>query len=162
MLALDRDAGRLRRVEETLRRLDLKAECRIADAADPRAWWDGRPFDRILLDAPCSGTGVIRRHPDIKWLRRDGDITNMARAQRQLLESLWPLLAPGGVLLYATCSVLRAEGEGLLADFLRNYPAAEPWPIESGWGENCGIGRRIATGEASMDGFYYARLRRVA
>lgn len=160
LLALDRDANRLRRVEQTLQRLGLTAECRAANAADPRAWWDGRPFDRILLDAPCSGTGVIRRHPDIKWLRRDSDIAAMARTQRQLLESLWPLLAPGGVLLYATCSVLRAESEDVLLDFRRSHADAETCLVAAGWGEQQAAGQRIATGEASMDGFYYARLRR--
>ncbi|MGH8457784.1 MAG: 16S rRNA (cytosine(967)-C(5))-methyltransferase RsmB [Nevskiales bacterium] len=160
LLALDRDAARLRRVQETLMRLGLSAECRVGDASDPAAWWDGRPFDRILLDAPCSGTGVIRRHPDIKWLRRDSDIAAMARTQRRLLDALWPLLAPGGVLLYATCSLLRAEGEAVVADFVRERRAAEPWPMETDWGESCGIGRCIAVGEVGMDGFYYARLRR--
>jgi 16S rRNA (cytosine967-C5)-methyltransferase len=162
LLALDRDAVRLRRVEETLLRLGLQAECRAADAATPDLWWDGRPFDRILIDAPCSGTGVIRRHPDIKWLRRERDIPALAATQQRLLQALWPLLAPGGVLLYATCSLLRAEGEAVMEDFVHGRADAEAWPITAGWGESCGLGRRIASGEAGMDGFYYARLRKRA
>jgi 16S rRNA (cytosine967-C5)-methyltransferase len=162
LLALDRDPARLMRVQDTLRRLDLQAQLRAADAATPQSWWDGTPFDRILIDAPCSGTGVIRRHPDIKWLRRERDIAALAQAQRRLLEALWPLLAAGGVLLYATCSLLRAEGEDVVQAFLRAQTDAEVWPIEAAWGEACGAGRRIAVGMDGMDGFYYARLRRVA
>lgn len=158
--ALDCDESRLSRVEATLQRLGFQAECRVADAARPRDWWEGRLFDRILLDAPCSGTGVIRRHPDIKWLRREADIVATARKQRQLLSALWPLLAPGGVLLYATCSVLREEGEAVVADFLNEQRDAIHCPIKAQWGEDCTVGRRIASGESGMDGFYYARLRR--
>jgi 16S rRNA (cytosine967-C5)-methyltransferase len=161
LLALDRDAGRLRRVHETLARLALSANCRVADAGEPGAWWDGRSFDRILLDAPCSGTGVIRRHPDIKWLRRDSDIAALAAAQLRLLAALWPLLAPGGILLFATCSLLWAEGEAVVEDFMRERAGAQALPIEATWGEPCGSGRRIAAGESGMDGFYYARLRRM-
>jgi 16S rRNA (cytosine967-C5)-methyltransferase len=162
LLALDCDPGRMQRVRQTLERLQLTADCRVADAGEPRAWWDGRPFDRILLDAPCSGTGVIRRHPDIKWLRRETDIAHMAATQRRLLSALWPLLAPGGVLLYASCSLLSAEGEAVITDFMHGQPAAQALPVEAGWGEACGIGRRIASGAGGMDGFYYARFRRVA
>jgi 16S rRNA (cytosine967-C5)-methyltransferase len=159
VLALDSDAQRLRRVEENLQRLQLKAQLLAADASKPAAWWDDRPFDRILLDAPCSGTGVIRRHPDIKWLRRDSDIPRMAELQQRLLRALWPLLAPGGVLVYATCSILRAEGEAVLREFLDNHGNAVEEKIEAAWGEACGVGRRIAPG-GSFDGFYYARLRK--
>jgi 16S rRNA (cytosine967-C5)-methyltransferase len=162
LLALDRDPARLARVQDTLQRLNLQARLQAADAATPPAWWEGKPFDRILVDAPCSGTGVIRRHPDIKWLRRESDIAALAQAQRRLLDALWPLLAPGGVLLYATCSLLCAEGEDVIAGFLRTRADAEVWPIEAGWGEACGAGRRIAAGADGMDGFYYARVRRVA
>ncbi|MDR3417639.1 MAG: 16S rRNA (cytosine(967)-C(5))-methyltransferase RsmB [Nevskia sp.] len=156
LLALDSDAQRLRRVDENLRRLELRAGLLAADAAKPSAWWDGRPFDRILLDAPCSGTGVIRRHPDIKWLRRESDIPRMAELQQRLLRALWPLLGPQGVLLYATCSLLRAEGEEVAAQFLATHADARELPIEAGWGEAGSTGRRIAPG-GSHDGFYYAR-----
>ncbi len=160
LLALDSDAQRLQRVAENLRRGGLSARLEPADAAKPTVWWDGRPFDRILLDAPCSGTGVIRRHPDIKWLRRDTDIPRMAELQQRLLRALWPLLAPGGLLLYATCSVLRAEGEAVLREFLGAHADAREAPIEAAWGEACGVGRRIAPG-GDFDGFYYARLTRI-
>lgn len=160
LLALDRDVVRLQRVEETLLRLGVRAECRVEDAVMPDLWWDGRPFDRILIDAPCSGTGVIRRHPDIKWLRRERDIPALAATQLRLLKALWPLLAPGGVLLYATCSLLRAEGEAVMEEFVRGRADLEAMPITANWGENSGLGRRIASGEAGMDGFYYARLRK--
>jgi len=157
LLALDRDAARLARVAENLRRLGLDAELRAADAARPESWWNGQPFDRILLDAPCSGSGVIRRHPDIKWLRRETDLAQAARTQRQLLEALWPLLAPGGALLYATCSILRAEGADVLRDFLHAQQDARHCPIQAPWGEACEVGRRLAPG-GDYDGFYYARL----
>jgi 16S rRNA (cytosine967-C5)-methyltransferase len=160
LLALDRDRWRMERVARNLERLQLQARTAVADAAETAAWWDGRPFDRILLDAPCSGTGVIRRHPDIKWLRRESDIAALARQQRSLLDALWPLLAPGGVLLYASCSVLSGEGAGLLQDFAASRADADELPVAAGWGEACTIGRRIRTGDGGMDGFYYARLRR--
>ena len=161
LTALDSDAQRLQRVQETLQRLGLQADIRTGDAARPADWWDGQPYQRILLDAPCSGTGVIRRHPDIKWLRRETDIPAFARQQGRLLRGLWPLLAPGGVLLYATCSVLRAEGEAVVTDFLGTRGDARELPIEAAWGEACNVGRRIATGGAH-DGFYYARLVKTA
>ncbi len=110
LLALDRDALRLERVRETLARLGLRARVQAGDAADPAAWWDGRPFDAILLDAPCTASGIVRRHPDIRWLRRPTDVDALARQQARLLDALWPLLAPGGRLLYATCSLFKAEG----------------------------------------------------
>ncbi|MBX6420290.1 MAG: 16S rRNA (cytosine(967)-C(5))-methyltransferase RsmB [Nevskia sp.] len=156
LLALDRDAARLARVAENLHRLKLQAALRVADAAQPASWWDGVPFDRILLDAPCSGTGVIRRHPDIKWLRREADLAQAARTQGRLLKALWPLLAPGGVLLYATCSILRAEGEAVARAFRASQADAEELRIETPWGEAREIGRRLAPGGA-YDGFYYAR-----
>jgi 16S rRNA (cytosine967-C5)-methyltransferase len=160
LLALDNDAQRLRRVEDNLQRLQLQAQLLAADAAKPATWWDRRPYDRILLDAPCSGTGVIRRHPDIKWLRRDSDIPRMAELQQRLLRALWPLLAPGGVLLYATCSILRAEGEVVLREFLDTHAGAAEDKIEAAWGEPCSVGRRLAPG-GSFDGFYYVKLRKV-
>ena len=164
VLALDIDAQRLKRVEENLRRLQLwerpmAATCKAADARDPKSWWDGQPFDRILLDAPCSGTGVIRRHPDIKWLRRPGDLPRLAQAQRELLHALWPTLAQGGTLVYAVCSVLGQEGDAVVVDFLAAEPTARPLPIEAGWGEARPHGRRLPPG-GDFDGFYFARLKK--
>jgi 16S rRNA (cytosine967-C5)-methyltransferase len=116
--ALDVSEARLARVRENLDRLGLKARVSAGDVLRPQAWWDGRPFDRVLLDVPCSATGVIRRHPDIKLLRRAQDIPALARRQAQMLRSAWGLLAAGGVLLYTSCSVLRPENESVIADFL--------------------------------------------
>lgn len=156
VLALDIAKARLPRVHENLQRLGLSADVRIADAGRPNTWWDERPFERILVDAPCSGTGVIRRHPDIRWLRRPDDIQRMADRQLRLLTALWPLLAPGGILVYATCSVLAAEGEDVAKRFLMSQPDAKHLAIEAGWGEARRFGRRIAPG-GGYDGFYYAR-----
>jgi 16S rRNA (cytosine967-C5)-methyltransferase len=161
LLALDIDAGRVKAVDATFARLNLAGQTRCANATTPDAWWDGRPFDRILVDAPCTGTGVIRRHPDIKWLRRETDVAALAERQRALLDALWPLLAPGGALLYATCSLLRAEGADVAAGFLADTAGAAEDPIDAEWGEPEAVGRRIFTGEADMDGFYYARLHKV-
>lgn len=156
LTAVDQDARRLSRVDETLARLGLKATTLAADASRPSTWWDDRPYDRILLDAPCSGTGVIRRHPDIKWLRREADIPRLALQQQRLLDALWPLLAPGGALLYATCSVLQAEGDRVVADFLARRPDATTKPLDAPWGFATVHGRRTLPGGA-MDGFYYAK-----
>ena len=161
LLALDLDPARLQRVEETLARLQLRCELRAGDARRPAAWWDEKPFDRILLDAPCSGTGVIRRHPDIKWLRRPTDIPRMAQAQLEMLHALWPLLAPGGVLLYSVCSVLGAEGGEVVNRFLAEESKARPVLIGADWGEAIGPGRRLAPG-GDFDGFYFAKLRKTA
>ncbi|MEO8080774.1 MAG: 16S rRNA (cytosine(967)-C(5))-methyltransferase RsmB [Caldimonas sp.] len=124
LLAIDRDRQRLARVDETLARLGLVAATLAADAGDPAAWWDGRPFDAVLLDAPCSASGIVRRHPDIRWLRRATDIADLAATQARLLDALWPLLVPGGALLYVTCSVFRAEGEGQIDAFLQRHADA--------------------------------------
>ncbi|MFM2341175.1 MAG: rRNA ((967)-C(5))-methyltransferase RsmB [Pseudomonadota bacterium] len=124
LLALDTDAGRLARVDETLKRLSLSARTQAADARDTASWWDGRPFDAIVLDAPCSASGIVRRHPDVRWLRRASDIAALAQTQAALLDALWPLLRPGGRLLYATCSIFRAEGAGQIAAFLQRQPQA--------------------------------------
>jgi 16S rRNA (cytosine967-C5)-methyltransferase len=154
--ALDHDGGRLQRVAENLRRLGREATLIAADAAEPGDWWDGASFDRILLDAPCSATGVIRRHPDIKLLRKPGDITTLVTTQARLLDALWPLLAPGGMLLYATCSVLQAENEQSVGAFLSRHEDASERPIEAGWGQARQHGRQILPGQDGMDGFYYA------
>jgi 16S rRNA (cytosine967-C5)-methyltransferase len=129
-----------------------------ADAARPDSWWDGKPFDRILLDAPCTATGVIRRHPDIKLLRRASDVAQTTALQAVLLDALWPLLAPGGLLLYATCSVLKAENEMQVAAFLQRHPEAREQVIDAAWGEARPHGRQILTG--ASDGFFYALLAR--
>jgi len=124
VLALDADAARLEKVRGTLDRLGLAARLQAADARDPGAWWDGRPFDAILLDAPCSASGIVRRHPDVRWLRRPGDIAALARLQGELLDALWPTLAPGGRMLYATCSLFRDEGERQIDAFLQRTKGA--------------------------------------
>jgi 16S rRNA (cytosine967-C5)-methyltransferase len=161
--ALDVSEARLSRVRENLERLGLTAEVRAGDAETPAAWWDGRPFDRILLDVPCSATGVIRRHPDIKVLRRARDIPALARRQAALLRAAWGLLAPGGTLLYTSCSILRAENEAVVGPFLATTPEAADatagltrgWPQPPGAGSP---GHQLLPGQAGMDGFYYACL----
>lgn len=162
LLALDNDAARLDRVAETLARLKLAARLVHADAASPADWWDGTPFDRILLDAPCSASGVIRRHPDIKVLRRAADIEALVSQQARLLDALWACLAPGGKLLYATCSVLAAENGQQVKNFLTRTPDAAALPLAADWGRPAGHGRQILPGEAGMDGFFYARLVKTA
>ena len=160
LTALDQDAERLGRVRDNLNRLRLNARLIVGDARQPADWWDGIAYDRILLDAPCSATGVIRRHPDIKLLRRADDIAALADRQRAMLTGLWPLLKPGGRLLYATCSVLRQENERVIAAFLAAHPDAGEQPISADWGRTPAHGRQILPGEAGMDGFYYAVLRK--
>jgi len=158
VVALDSDAGRLVRVTENLERIGLSATLVEADAGDTESWWDGVPFDRILLDAPCSATGVIRRHPDIKWLRRPNDISALVVEQQRLLEALWPLLASDGMLLYATCSILPAENEQQIAAFVERHDDVVEHPIEAEWGRKQRYGRQILPAEGGMDGFYYAAL----
>ena len=163
LLALDVDEQRLELVQESFKRLGLasdKASTRCADASQVKDWWDGTTFDRILIDAPCTGTGVIRRHPDIKWLRRDTDVAALAERQTALLTALWPLLSPNGVLVYATCSTLQAEGGAQIEEFLGATADAKEEPITQTWGEAANVGRKIAPGQDDMDGFYYARLRK--
>ncbi len=161
VVAIDREPDRLGRVHENLQRLGLSARVVAADAGDPSSWWDGRRFDRILLDAPCSATGVIRRHPDIKRLRRAEDIAALSAEQSRLLHALWPLLKPGGILLYATCSVLRDENERQISAFLHAHPDGQEEPFEAAWGITAEVGRQILPGQDDMDGFFYARLRKI-
>lgn len=160
VVGVDTEEQRLARTADTLRRLGLEGSAQLVagDGTRPDQWWDGRPFDRILLDAPCSGTGVIRRHPDIKWLRRPHDIDAHAALQAGLLEAAWSMLAPGGRLLYATCSVLRAENEAVVGAFLASTPQARAATLPEEWGTEAGPGRQILPGEAGMDGFFYALL----
>ncbi|MDN3524774.1 16S rRNA (cytosine(967)-C(5))-methyltransferase RsmB [Halomonas sabkhae] len=162
MQAIDSDDVRLARVEDTLSRLGLDAELVHGDAT-AQDWWDGTPFDAILLDAPCSGSGVIRRHPDIKRLRRPSDIAKLAELQSRLLDNLWPLLAKGGTLLYATCSVLPEENTEQLQAFLARTPDAEvTTPDGLAWGQPAGAGRQLLPSIDSHDGFFYARLKKTA
>ncbi len=156
VVALDADAGRLPRLRENLARLGLTADVRQGDAAAPAAWWDGRPFDRILVDAPCSATGIIRRQPDVKLHRRASDIRVLATTQRRLLDALWPLLVPGGRMLYTTCSVLRTENEAVVAGFAAAHAAARTIALPDGLGEAAGGGRQNLPGSGGMDGFFYA------
>ncbi|HUO81612.1 MAG TPA: 16S rRNA (cytosine(967)-C(5))-methyltransferase RsmB [Gammaproteobacteria bacterium] len=161
LVAVDRSAARLERLAQNLARLGLAATLRVADAVQTSKWWDGAAFDRILLDVPCSATGVIRRHPDIKLLRRPADIARFAERQRGLLDALWPLLAPGGRLVYASCSILEAENADVTGAFLASQPqarAAAGFNRAAGraWGRVRGSGVQILPGEADMDGFYYA------
>jgi 16S rRNA (cytosine967-C5)-methyltransferase len=154
-LALDSDAARLERAARNLERLGLGARLVAADAADPARWWDGRPFDRILADVPCSGSGVARRHPDIKWLRRETDIAQYAAAQARILDALWPTLAAGGKLLYATCSLFREENRRQVTSFLARHPDALPLP-----GAPAPDGQLLPG--PRHDGFFYALLARRA
>lgn len=156
LVAVDIDESRMQRVSENLQRLNLQATLVVGDAANPASWWDGQPFDRILLDAPCSALGVIRRHPDIKLLRRAEDIGQLQALQKSILQAVWPLLAPGGLLLYATCSVLKQENEQQVHAFLAEHGDADELSINADWGAGGACGRQIFTGESAMDGFYYA------
>jgi 16S rRNA (cytosine967-C5)-methyltransferase len=159
LLALDADARRLERVQQTLGRLHLQATLRAADARQPQAWWDGRPFDAILIDAPCSASGIVRRHPDIRWLRRPDDIEALARVQAGLLDALWPLLAPAGRLLYATCSVFHAEGQAQIDAFLQRLGPGRARLDPASPGHLLGLPDNGSAGPGpSTDGFFYALL----
>jgi 16S rRNA (cytosine967-C5)-methyltransferase len=162
LVAVDVSRQRLARVEENLGRLGLQAELIAADAAEPAQWWDGRSFHRILLDVPCSATGVIRRHPDIKLLRRAQDIPELAARQMQLLDAAWSLLEPGGRLVFASCSALAQETHEVVAAFLATHSQAQDVSAACvrglGFAAQAGPGHRIAAGTAGMDGFYYACL----
>jgi len=166
MTALDRDPARLARVAENLARLGLdgpRVSVIEGDAAVPAGWWDGTPYDRILADVPCTASGVARRHPDAKWLRRAADVAAFAGTQRAILDALWPLLAPGGILLYATCSVFREENEARIAEFVARHPEALREPITFPAGARCSGGQLLPSPEATghnQDGFFYARLRK--
>lgn len=158
LVAVDQDSVRLQRVRDNLGRLGLEATLVCADAAAPERWWDSLPFDRILLDAPCSATGVIRRHPDIKRLRTQADIKALAEQQSRLLEAVWLMLRPGGMLLYSTCSIIPEENDEQVARFLSRRPDARARPVAARWGRALSAGRQILPGEDGMDGFYYACL----
>lgn len=163
LVAVDNDERRSARIRENLTRLGLEARLVTGDASRPQDWWDGVLFDRILLDAPCSGVGVIRRHPDIKQLRTSADIENQSRLQQAMLTALWPLLRAGGMLLYVTCSILKRENEQPIQHFLASHPDARADELRFAWHEQAQarVGDTILPGEQGMDGFYYARLRKI-
>ena len=160
VMALDVDTARCERIHDNLRRLGLHAQVRAADAAQVESWWDGQPFDAVLLDAPCTASGIVRRHPDARWLRRESDVAQLAAIQRQLLDRLWPLVAPGGRLLYCTCSVFKQEGQAQIETFARYNTDAHLLPS---WGhlrpQNASTPPGLADNLAGdHDGFYYALL----
>lgn len=155
LLALDKDALRLERVRENMQRLQLSASLLTGDAAQPADWWDGQPFQRILADVPCSATGVVRRHPDIKWLRRASDIEGFAQQQQQILHALWPLLDAGGKLLYATCSIFGRENQQVISEFLSGHPGATQLPLAAP-----GMKQGQLLPDDQHDGFFYALLQK--
>ena len=157
VLALDVDALRCKRIEQNLERLGLHATILTADAGKPESWWDGTPFDAILLDAPCTASGIVRRHPDVRWLRRESDIAQLASVQRRMLQSLWPLVKPGGRLLYCTCSVFVEEGDLQTQTFLGNNTDAVLLPSPGHWFPQSGIASAmVGDNQANHDGFYFA------
>ena len=155
LTALDADVGRVARIAENLQRLGLAATVKVADAGNTDAWWDGRPFDRILADVPCSASGVVRRHPDVKWLRRDSDIAGFVATQARIVDALWPTLARGGTMLYASCSVFAAENTNQVEAFLGRHPDARLAP--AGASGSCD---RYQIPDAEHDGFFYALLQK--
>jgi len=164
LTALDVDAARLDKVRATFMRLALGRNARLwaADAIDLGAWWDGTPYDAILLDAPCSATGIVRRQPDVLLHRREADLAALQATQARLLDTLWTTLAPGGVLLYATCSILHDENAHQIDAFLARTPDAHAEPLDERYGRVSGVGRQRLPGDDGMDGFFYARLRKRA
>lgn len=160
-VALDVDSKRLARVQENLNRLHLHATLLKGDGLQPQTWWDGILFDRILLDAPCSATGVIRRHPDIKLLRTAADVAAVTQLQHDLLRNIWPLLAPKGIMVYATCSVMPEENEQQIAHFIANQADCKFLEQKQPWGHFTGHGWQILPGENNMDGFFYSALEKI-
>jgi 16S rRNA (cytosine967-C5)-methyltransferase len=158
--ALDIDARRCERVTQNLQRLGLQADIRVGDAGRPDDWWDGQLYDGILLDAPCTASGIVRRHPDVRWLRRPTDIAQLAGIQAHLLKTLWPLLKPGGSLLYCTCSVFRAEGDNQIQTFLTHHTDALLKPSPGHLLPQSGVGETVFPDNLMRehDGFYYALL----
>lgn len=159
-VALDVDEYRLKRVRDNLARLHLQARVLQGDALQPDSWWDGKLFDRILLDAPCSATGVIRRHPDIKLLRTAAEISAIAQLQADMLRRLWPLLQPGGLMVYATCSIMPEENEEQITNFIHQQTDCHVEPGEQVWGQFTGHGWQILPGQSGCDGFFYSVLRK--
>ena len=163
LTALDIDPSRLQQVGTSLQRLQLDGavELKVSDACDLEHWWDGVAFDAVLLDAPCSASGIVRRQPDVLLHRRESDLSALAATQAALLDSLWRTLAPGGVLLYATCSILKSENEAQVEAFLARTADAVAEPLDDSYGHVSGAGRQRLPGEDGMDGFFYARLRKL-
>lgn len=161
LTALESDAERAELMQQNFIRGGLDPKVIVCDAADLDHWWDGQTFDRVLLDAPCSAVGVIRRHPDIKLLRRENDLAKLVEIQSKLLQTLWRCLKPGGILVYATCSILKRENEAVVADFVSNEQTAEHIDIEANWGEKRPFGRQLLPKIDAHDGFYYAKLIKV-
>lgn len=159
-VAVDIEESRLERVRENLSRLQLQATLVLGDATHPEQWWDGDLFDRILLDAPCSATGVIRRHPDIKLLRTPEEVEQVVSLQRKILSHTWPLLTSGGLMVYATCSVLRQENDKQIAQFLQEHADANIVSQYGNYGLSSEYGRQIIPGELDMDGFFYSVIRK--
>lgn len=160
--ALEKNAQRAEKIRQNLGRLGLQAIVKVADAKVVADWWDGIPFDKILLDVPCSGTGVIRRHPDIKLLRRKEDFSSLHQEQIALLSAMWPLLKPGGRLVYSTCSIMRAENDLIIEELMAKYGHQMiNRKIQADWGRPLKYGRQILPGESCMDGFYYAILEKI-
>jgi 16S rRNA (cytosine967-C5)-methyltransferase len=162
LTALEIDARRAEQIRGTFIRLGLSASVLATDATDVAAWWDGTPFDAILIDAPCSATGIVRRQPDILLHRRESDLAALTTTQARLLDALWPTLAPGGGLLYATCSILREENAAQVEAFLARTGDAMPDPLDARFGRDTGHGRQRLPGDDGMDGFFYARLRKAS
>jgi len=163
MWALDKDESRVLQIHNTLNRLNLLTEnvkIQAVEAQNIEQWWNGQLFDRILLDAPCSGSGVIRRHPDIKLLRKPKDIQTLVENQKQLLEALWKVLAKGGKLLYATCSVFRQENDLQIQGFIQRHHDAKALELPFEIGRKMSVGRQILSGQNNLDGFYYALLQK--
>ena len=158
LTCVEKDPDRSKKLSETLQRLKLNANIKTSDINDLENWWDKKKFDRILLDAPCSATGVIRRHPDIKFLRTKEEVDNINKLQTMLLNTLWQTLKQGGLLLYVTCSILKQENSDLIESFIGNNEDCELKPINASWGIETGYGRQILTGQDNMDGFFYACL----
>ena len=161
LVALDNQAQRCEQLNQTLNRLHLSATVVCADAAQLSEWWQGELFDHILLDVPCSASGVIRRHPDIKYLRQSEDLPKLVAKQKKLLDALWQVVKPGGKLLYVTCSVFREENVEQMQQFLAIHDDAEIVPLPTTWGHDISVGRQILPGEDEFDGFYYACLTKV-
>ena len=163
VIALDIDAQRCERIEQNLQRIGRTAQVIAADAAQTYAWWDGQLFDAVLLDAPCTASGIVRRHPDVRWLRRESDIANLAAIQKNLLKQLWPLLKPGGRLLYCTCSVFKAEGENQVKTFVEHNTDAHFVPsLGHLKPQNVATTPDLTDNlSGDHDGFYYALLEKL-
>jgi 16S rRNA (cytosine967-C5)-methyltransferase len=163
VLAVEFDEQRMQRVSENLQRLKLNADLVVADAREYQQWWSGQAFDRILIDAPCSASGVIRRHPDIKTLRRDSDIEPLVKLQANILLAAWQMLAVGGELLYVTCSVFKDENEAQIKAFFESNIENDILEvvIDADWGQVCEHGRQLLPGEKDADGFYFCRLKKI-